>query len=416
MKTSDTLKWGIRGIRQRKLRAALTILGIMVGTAAVIALVSQTDGIQVSIVSEINKLGPTSIIVRPSSVTTTLTDSDVNRILQMPNVDYVVPVIMSNIRVYGAGTSKSYTLVGVDPAQFQIILEGVTFEEGRMYQQVSYSEMVVGCNVRYPQDLTVPLVTVGQSATVGIGFVNPIKKQMNVVGAFEQYGSSSLVSVDDSVFVSIKSATTLLGQTGYTTLFVKASSPDTVDSVVRNIRATYGTSITYFTVKQITQIVSSVISQLTVLLGAIAAISLLVAGLGIMNIMFVSVIERTKEIGVLKALGFKRRNILGIFLSEATIMGIVGGVLGIVLGTALSYIIPIILTSAYSVSTGTSTQLAGQYSGVGGMGSFLTYAPIIRPEIVLLVLVFGISVSLLAGFYPATRASKMDPVVALRHE
>jgi putative ABC transport system permease protein len=183
----------------------------------------------------------------------------------------------------------------------------------------------------------VTYLNVGQSVSAEAGLVNPVRKQLQIIGALDVYGATSAVSVDDTVFMPLKGAMSILGTTSYTQLIVKATDVDSVDSVVDTIRASYGRQLSIITVKQITQIVSTITDQLTLLLGAIAAISLLVAGLGIMNIMFVSVIERTREIGVLKALGFKGKNVMRIFLSEAAIMGVIGGVLGVAAGTAMSY-------------------------------------------------------------------------------
>lgn len=404
MRITDILRWGIRGISERKLRAALTILGIMVGTAAVIALVSQTEGIQTSIVDQMNKLGPSTISLRPISGTVILTEKDVNKLLQIPNVELVIPVVTSTVRLYGTQSSRTVQLIGIDPSQFSELVAGYELEEGRMYQLLSYSEIVVGANVHQPQDLTSPFVNVGQTATIE-SISRSTRTVVNVVGSLTPYGMTAFVSVDDGIFMSLKGASNFLGRTSYSALFVKATNPDAVDSVVDNIRAIYGNSLNIITVKQITQIVTSVTGQLTILLGSIAAISLFVAGLGIMNIMVVSVIERTREIGVLKALGFKNRNILAIFLSEAGVVGLVGGALGITVGSIISYFIP------YVISRGFSTQSA-QF---GGSMSF-SYTPLIRPEMALLVFAFALAVSLLAGLYPARRASKMDPVVALRHE
>lgn len=412
MKPSDTVKWGIRGIRQRKLRAALTILGIMIGTAAVIALVSQTEGIQTSILDQINKLGPNTISVRPSSTTVTLTQSDVDRISRFPGVTYVVPVVVSAVKIYSSGTSKSFTLVGVRPSQLPILVDGLVVETGRLFQPLSYSEIVVGSDVIQPQEMTSPFVSVGQTATIEVGVVNPVRKVVQIVGSLAPYGAASAVSVDDSIYMSLEGALSLVGKNTYSSLFIKTEDVDSVDAVVYNLKAYYGTNLNILTVKQITAVVSTITDQLTVLLGAVAAISLFVAGLGITNIMFVSVIERTREIGILKALGFTNNNVLAIFLSEAILMGVVGGILGILTGTGLSYLMPIIVASGISR---TETVSSGMGSSGGDIGSF-SYAPLIRPEMVVAILIFAIAVSLLAGFYPARRASKMDPVVALRHD
>ena len=404
MKASDTLGWGIRGIKQRKLRAVLTILGIMIGVASVVALVSQTQGIQYSIIDQVNKLGPTSININTRSTSVILTQSDVDRISQMPGVDYVIPLVTSTIKVYGTGPAKTFTLIGVDPAQWDLLIEDTSFEEGHMFQAMSYSEAVIGYGVHYPQDLSVTYLNVGQSVSAEVGLVNPVRKQLQIIGALDVYGATSAVSVDDTVFMPLKGAMSILGTTSYTQLIVKATDVDSVDSVVDTIRASYGRQLSIITVKQITQIVSTITDQLTLLLGAIAAISLLVAGLGIMNIMFVSVIERTREIGVLKALGFKGKNVMRIFLSEAAIMGVIGGILGVATGTAMSYLIPIALSRVLNSNANNSFGTSGSFS----------YTPIIGPEIIVFVMVFALGVSVLAGYYPARRASKMDPVVALR--
>ncbi len=400
MKFTDIIKWGIRSLRERKLRAILTILGIVVGTTAIIALVSQTEGIQFSIIEQMSKLGPNTILLRPASASIILTDKDVNRILQIPNVELVIPTITSNVRIYGAQSSRIVQIVGIDPSKFGILISGYELKEGRLYQSLSYSEIIIGSNVYQPQDFTSPFLNIGQTTTIESRSTRMI---VNIVGILEPYGMTALVSVDDSIFMSLKAVANFLGRTSYSALFVKTINPDFVDEVVDNIRAIYGNNVNIITVKQITQIVSSITGMLTILLGSIAAISLFVAGLGIMNIMFVSVIERTKEIGVLKALGFKDRNILAIFLSEAGIVGIIGGIIGIIIGSILSYIMPYIMP--FLIGRSFSAQI-----------SSFSYTPIIRPETIILVFLFAIVVSLLAGLYPARRASKMDPVVALRHE
>jgi len=410
MKASDTLGWGIRGIKRRKLRAMLTILGIMIGVASVVALVSQTQGIQYSIIDQVNKLGPTSININTRSTSVILTQSDVDRISQMPGVDYVIPLVTSTIKVYGTGPAKTFTLIGVDPAQWDLLIEDTSFEEGHMFQAMSYSEAVIGYGVHYPQDLSVTYLNVGQSVSAEVGLVNPVRKQLQIIGALDAYGATSAVSVDDTVFMPLKGAMSILGTTSYTQLMVKATDVDSVDSVVDTIRASYGRQLSIITVKQITQIVSTITDQLTLLLGAIAAISLLVAGIGIMNIMFVSVIERTREIGVLKALGFKGKDVMRIFLSEAAIMGIIGGILGVATGAAMSYLIPIALSS---VLTSNANSFGMSEGSIGTSGSF-SYTPIIGPEIIVLIMAFALGVSILTGYYPARRASKMDPVVALR--
>jgi putative ABC transport system permease protein len=418
MRTADTLRWGTKGIKQRKLRAALTILGIMIGTAAIIALTSQTQGIQVSIVGQIDKLGSNAITIRPTSSSVIFTQEDVDTISQIPGVSDVVPIRQSVVRLYGSGGARAFTVIGLDPDQFDKIIPGAEFSEGRSFAPESFSEILIGSNVKDPQDMTTPFLNVGQSVSVEIGSLSPVRKEVQVVGSLGSYGFS-LISVDDSIFMTSGGIAALTGKSSYSAIYIKTTGTNADTQVTAYLKAIYGTTVSILSVSQITQIVSTITGLLTILLGAIAGISLFVAGVGIANIMFVSVVERTKEIGVLKALGFKGRDILSLFLSEAAVLGIVGGALGIVSGVAISFAVPYLLTGSMgssSLSQSGTGGFGGTSSTSGQFGSSFSYTPVFSPELIGLVFLFAVGLSIIAGLYPARRASKMDPVVALRHE
>jgi putative ABC transport system permease protein len=418
MRTADTLRWGTKGIKQRRLRAALTILGIMIGTAAIIALTSQTQGIQVSIVGQIDKLGSNAITIRPTSSSVIFTQEDVDTISQIPGVSDVVPIRQSVVRLYGSGGARAFTVIGLDPDQFDKIIPGAEFSEGRSFAPESFSEILIGSNVKDPQDMTTPFLNVGQSVSVEIGSLSPVRKEVQVVGSLGSYGFS-LISVDDSIFMTSGGIAALTGKSSYSAIYIKTTGTNADTQVTAYLKAIYGTTVSILSVSQITQIVSTITGLLTILLGAIAGISLFVAGVGIANIMFVSVVERTKEIGVLKALGFKGRDILSLFLSEAAVLGIVGGALGIVSGVAMSFAVPYLLTGSMgssSLSQSGTGGFGGASSTSGQFGSSFSYTPVFSPELIGLVFLFAVGLSIIAGLYPARRASKMDPVVALRHE
>jgi len=162
MRASDTIRWGTKGLKQRKLRAALTVLGIMIGTAAIIALTSQTQGIQVSIIGEIDKLGSNSITVRPASTSVIFTQADVDTISQIPGVSEVMPMMQSAVRVYGSGGVRSFTVIGLSPEEFDKLVPDAVYSEGRIYTEDSYSEVLVGANVENLHDMTTPFLVVGQ--------------------------------------------------------------------------------------------------------------------------------------------------------------------------------------------------------------------------------------------------------------
>lgn len=425
MKLRDALWLGSKGIRERKTRAAITILTVIVGVASIIALVSQTTGIQVSIVNTLSSLGPTSILVTGSR--TGLTQVDVAKMLSIPYVETVIPIINTQMSLSKSTETKVVSVVGINSEGLQSLIGDIKLVDGTVYEATVMPLAVVGHNIAFSsssQDIYVgqPLLLVQQ-----VGQTN-IKMTLQVVGLLDKYGSSPFLSADDSIFVPIDSMLKMLNRRTYTLLLVKVVDTAHVSEVETLLGNIYGNSVTILTIATITQAVSSIIGLLSILLGSIAAISLSVAGLGIMNIMLVSVYERIHEIGIMKAIGFKDRNILTLFLSESAIIGIVGGIIGILTGAGVSQIIPILL-SAITSSTFQSSSQNG--SGGGGQGGFsgafgggfnvensqmLSYTPIVTPDIAIIALIIAVAVSIIAGLYPAWRASRMEPIKALRHE
>ncbi|MGD0330665.1 MAG: ABC transporter permease [Nitrososphaeria archaeon] len=446
MRATDVLSLAFKGIRQRKLRTAITILSVVIGVAAIIALVSQTSGIQASITGELQSLGPTSIIIIGGR--TQLSAATVADIETLQHVQTVIPMITSSFTLTVSGTSTTVPVIGVDSQSIQSLLGSIKLGEGSVYTDTTAPVAVVGYSVTFPTGGS-QTAYVGQplllTQTVG---TSTRSITMVVVGLLDQYGSSSFISPDTSIFIPISAMESILNRNYYNEILVKADNVNDVSSVQTQLSDIYGSSVTIISVASISSSVSSIISLLSLLLGAIAAISLIVAGVGIMNIQLVSVYERIHEIGIMKAIGFKDRNILSLFLSESAIIGILGGIFGILLGAGVSSLIPIILSSLVGSSgigqSATATTAAaagggtvvargggggfgGGASGFGGGGGFgggasgfasgsLSYTPVISPEIVFISLIIAISVSIIAGLYPAWRASRMEPVKALRYE
>ncbi|MDG6929012.1 MAG: ABC transporter permease [Nitrososphaerota archaeon] len=413
MRLSDAFWFGLKGLTERKMRAVLTIAMVMIGVASIIALVSQTTGIEVSINSSLQSLGPTSVLVSPAQ-STRLTDADVARLSGLPGVLAVVPIITSRATLLTAGQTTPVSIIGVSDQGLLTLLGGVNLYEGSAYPDSVSPLALVGNGLAFPQPGT-------QRQSILTGHPITLQQQvgsstrvmtLSVSGILQYYGSSPLIPVDTSIFLSLDAAKQLLGRTDYSMLLVKTSSVQDVSTVDQMISNIYGNSVQVTTIQQITRTVSSITGQIGLLLAAIAGISLTVAAIGITNIMFVTVLERTREIGILKAIGFGDGSILLIFLSQAALIGVIGGVTGLAVGGGMSYLIPLLL-SGFS-----SNRPAGGSSGFGprGGGFSISYTPIITPEIMLTAISVAVLVSMVAGLYPAWRASRMEPAKALRYE
>jgi putative ABC transport system permease protein len=233
-----------------------------------------------------------------------------------------------------------------------------------------------------------------------------------VKGVFSEYGSVLFSNIDDTIFISLQSAQILLKTQYFSGLYVITDTAGDVTTVQQEIETYYGTQVRVMNAGSMVSSVESITSQMTVFLGSIGAVSLFVAAVGITNTMFVSVMERTREIGILKALGYKPKQIMGMFLSEAALSGIVGGVGGTILGYVLSFIIGGALPMSGGFGMGGGPP--GQASSTSA--SSTTFTPVFTPELIAFSLLFPIGIAILAGLYPAWRASRMNAVVALKYE
>jgi len=413
MKLSDTLWLGSKGLRERKVRATITIISVVISVASIIGLVSQTAGIQESIVGALQGLGPTTLLITPQSVQ--LTQSDISKILSIPNVQTVIPLVTARMTITQSAQNVPLTLIGVDSEGLQSLLGQVTLVGGQVYPPTSAPLAVVGNSLAFP-------VALGQAQAIYVGEQLILQQQfgqssrkfdVQVIGLLDKYSANPFVPADNSVFLPLDASMRLLNRHNYDLLLVRATNVDSVSGVSQFLTEVYGTSAQIQTVQAITQTVSSVIGQFGILLGAIAAISLTVAGLGIMNIMLVSVFERTKEIGILKAIGFKDREILSLFLSEAAIVGVAGGIIGLLAGWGVSNLLPLVFEGLLS---GRGSAQAPARGGGGMAFAIPSYSPVITPDIVSISFIIALLVSVAAGLYPALRAARMHPIKALRYE
>lgn len=436
MKTIDILGYSFSAIKLRKLRAALTTLGVVIGIAAIVALLSITQGLQATITSQLQQgLSTKTLIVTAGSSGgfggggsgfSSGGDggfgggtSDSSGFALYANYTDEINSLSSDISSSVAVMSHSGT-VQADNINQSVTIYGVNFESySKLYNSTFVTESglipintaenvsVVGTRVNQPGQNGTIYFNVGDS--INLTWVNattlpPIMENLTVTvsGVLKPIGGFGIGGPSDNgVYIPIQDAKGFFGTEKVDMILVQLKNSDnaTIADVSKAIVNHFSDQVSVTSSTAVLGTLNSVFSILQLFLAGIAAISLLVAGVGIMNIMIVSLIERTREIGILKALGMKSRTVLTIFLGESVIIGLLGAVIGIVSGYGLAVLVG---------------QLIG--SGIFGGGVVFTLTPLLTPTVLGGALGFGIGVSVIFALYPAWRASKLKPVEALRYE
>jgi putative ABC transport system permease protein len=406
----DTLRTGLQAIRLHRLRSGLTVLGILIGIAAVILTVGLGEGAQGDVKAQINALGSNLLIISPGSTTSTggvrggfgsastLTAADANSLMSKtvaPDVLAVAPTTSSSASLTTTSSNWTTSIVGTTPSWLHV--RARTLASGRFLTATDEANAsgvaVLGSTTA--QQLFGGANAVGQTVTV-----NGVDLQ--VVGVLNASGSTGSSNNDDLALVPLSTAAQRLiggtARTGVSTIYVEAASPATLSAAyqetqnellaLHNITTPTNADFTVTTQQSLLSAATSVDKTLTVLLGGIAALSLLVGGIGVMNIMLVSVTERVGEIGLRKALGARPRAIRRQFLVEASALGFAGGVLGVTLGLVGAKILPHFVSSSVALSPTAS---------IGAIA-------------------IAIAIGLGFGVYPAARAARLAPIDALRTE
>jgi putative ABC transport system permease protein len=415
MKASDTISLSFRQLRERKLRTALTILAIAVGVTSIIALSSQVEGFQQGILQNLEALGPNTLQVSAMQ-RTSFTDADIIRILTLEGVSTVIPLQSSRVNV--ANYEDSITMYGLSTSDLETLLSELNVIEGSVYYDVPAPQVLLGYDIAV-NDLEQLEYQTGQPIIVDIG---ESSITMIVVGVLEPYGSVSMISPDTAIFIPEEYMNLISRTGGYSTLIVKTESAEEVDSVSELLGYVFGGNARVFSLTQMSETVTEMTDSMNLLLMGIAGTSFIAAGLGTFNIMMISVLERTREIGMLKAIGTKDRGVLMLYMTQGVILGILGSITGLGLGSVMAYVLPLI-TGGGMLGLGVGggqggTRPGGGVSGGEMMGSIFgaSTTPVLSPTILGLAVLISMTVTLLSTVYPAWKASRMSPVDALRYE
>ena len=391
-----------------KLRSGLTILGIVIGVAAVIAMVSIGRGAEATITDSINGIGTNLIFVfrggsedvrNPKPIT--LGDAEaIADPFQAPSVVGVAPVVQDSGKVTYGRESTTTNISGVTPDYSTVRKYGVT--EGEFITQ---EEMLGQASVVLLGPEVADKLFGRREGLVG-ETIRIEGQPFRVIGVLQSKGGSGFSNEDNKVLIPLSTAQSRLIRHSTVDqvdlLMVEAISPQAVpeasDEVAQILRARHRTAIgaddfTILTQQDFLTTASTITNVLTIFLGGVAAISLLVGGIGIMNIMLVSVTERTREIGLRKAVGAHKADILIQFLTESSVLSLFGGVIGIILGYAIAFVV-------------------GQIAKANNAA----ISPRIGLDIILIATIFSTAVGLFFGLYPANRAANLEPVEALRYE
>jgi len=410
MRSRDTFLLAFKALKDRKLRSGLTILGIVIGTSMIVALIASTTGLTANVTAQISKMGVTTLTIMPMSARVQISDDDVAALASLAGVRDVIPYYSRRLQINYGTTTVSVQLFGLDHNKLFTMYEGLALDRGGTVDMYDPTGIVVGSSIARPPEAELPPVDVNELLVLeqaATGRTRGPTYAYLVKGVLKPFGLVGFLNIDETGFISLVAARLAFKLTYYSGMYVLANSPEEVALAQAGVQEYFGTNARIMSSQSMLETVQSITDQLTFFMGGIAAVSLFVAGVGITNTMFVSIMERTREIGILKAIGYKARNVLTMFLAEASITGIVGGILGTVTGMFLSFLL--------SGGLG-GMRVAGPMMPGARASSSVGFTPAITPNLIMFSLLFPIGISIVAGLYPAWRASRLNIVLALKYE
>ena len=393
----DYLNIAVKSLRQRKMRSFLTVLGIVIGIGAIVALLTVSQGLENAVVEQFKKLGTDKVYVVPKAafhsgnIPKGLTQNDLDTVERLSYFDFVTPFVMGNGNVEFSKEKQFISqIVGypTDKAKERLQSYDIGLQEGRYFKNGEKYAAIIGIRFSEPGEIFEKSVRLGNKITIK-------ETKFTVIGIFNSFGNSE---DDSAIYIPVEAAREIFDKPDEISI-IELNIKDGIDPnkiadiVKRKMESARDNGeFDVLTQEQFLTTFTDILMIVNVVLGGIAAISLVVGAVGIMTSMFTSVVERRKQIGIMKAIGARNTNILSLFMMEAAFIGAVGGFFGVILGIAIA-------------------KLVGYLAAAAGFQLLLIK---ISPSVIILGMIFAVGISVLSGIFPSYMASRLHPVEAMR--
>jgi len=401
----DIFRYAMKVLTEKKFRAVLTIIGISIGPLALVMMTSTVRGYANYVESAILALGQNTVVVLPSE-RYRLTSSDLDYIRSLDEVSEAEPFYSTQGFIQTVEGRKNVFIYAVDASILTKAIGNLELDEGEFPLDVETTYCVIGHSIAYSTTSNTKLFDVGDVITINIvevlsgGKLNLRKVSLRVKGILKEFGGAAFVSPDQTVFLPVRSGPSILNIKDVSGIFIVAKDPSLVDVLTRKIREVYQDKVTVVAFQQIARTVASVTAALDFIVFSASLSAFAVAVAGTASTMITSVIERTREIGVLKALGFTDKQVVFMILAESIIMSLIGGAIGIGSGVVGAHVLS---SRGLTISAGSS-------------GLVIVANPEITVDLILTTVFITVAVGVVGGTLPAYRAAKIPPATALRYE
>jgi len=418
MEIKEIGELAFEALKERKTRSILTIVMVVVGSSLMVSLSGMSGGFAEFTEKQFSSLAPNILFISsaqqlprsggsfgigvggpPAAPKVVLTSVVTNNIKNLPNVADAIPSYRGQVTLEAKGKSTTITIFAYNPQKIYALVPNAEFDEGSVLLSNDQSALLLAENIARPPAETFPFAVLGQALQAKYSFVDEngaqkVNSRSFVVRAVLKITGNP--TVDNAAIMNPDAANSLMNKgTRYDTIVVLAKNADLVSEVESEIRKLYGNDIGITSMQAILKTRQEFTSGITNFMLGIAVVALLVGAVGIITTLYTSVMERTREIGTMKAIGAQSTEVLSLFLSEAIMIGIIGATVGIMVGIAGGFVLTTAMTS-------------------GGSGPSIT--AVFFPESLAMVWFLSVGLSALAGFYPALKASRLPPIVALRRE